>query len=39
MSDRIDNQNWAYRMMDGEEEPAFSGPLNPHVGFEGAEAG
>ncbi|KAG4443373.1 hypothetical protein IFR05_001162 [Cadophora sp. M221] len=39
MSAHDNNQNWANQMVDGGELPAFSGLMDPGVGFEGAGAG
>ena len=39
MSGYVNHQNWINQMVDGDEVPALSDPINPHVGFEGAEAG
>ncbi|KAH7305082.1 hypothetical protein BKA65DRAFT_560284 [Rhexocercosporidium sp. MPI-PUGE-AT-0058] len=39
MSAYSHNQDWTKEMMSGEELPAFSGPLDPDLGFEGAGAG
>lgn len=39
MSAYNNHQTWTNEMMDAEELPAFSGPLDPYMGFGDAEAG